>query len=200
MGFILVAMLAMSSAHAQENYCLNETIAQARAKIKEHYALQNIDANLAFVHVVELSGIVSNGSAQPEAYQREPVEYTTYTILGTLIMKGKLGTLIMKGKGQFRDYGFYVRVATQSCAVLKVALLITGQSPFLSGTLNGPAVSLGGGLASQEMTLSSIETPQEGSPKIGYTYVGKGEVSQRVENDVYLLRLIKRAAQLVRQY
>lgn len=55
-------------------------------------------------------------------------------------------------------------------------------------------------MVSQEFTVSKIETPQDGSPKIGYTYVGKDEVSQPVENASYFNFFQQRAERLVQRY
>lgn len=189
-GLVLGLLIMVSTGHAQEKVCINQAIAQTRAKISAHYANQNMTARLAHIQTVDLSGINSNGPAH-KGLQYESVEYTTLIILGTIVIKGK---------GQFNDYAFYVRIGTDNCEVLKVALLRSGASPFLSITSAQAAKPEGGGLVSQEITAGKIETPQDGSPKIGYTYVSKGEVSQPVENDHYLQFLQQRAEQLVERF
>ena len=149
-----------------------------------------MSANLVYVKNVDFSGITSIGPNQA-GNEIEPVDYTSYTIIGTLVIDGK---------GKFNDYAFYVRISTQDCKVLKVALLRAGESPYVGITPTESAKTNPSGLVSQEAILAKIGTPTDGSPKIGFTYVGPGEESQAVVNDQYLRSLKERAEILVERF
>lgn len=174
--FVLILFSFPSFVFAQDPICFSEASEQTQSIVNKHYEKQNINARLAGVTLIKSSAIITNGKAfKTEDPQYENVWYTEYTIVGYMRIEGI----------PFRNYGFFVRLNSETCEVLKVALVQAGETTLMrfTPTYNDSAPSRNSGLTVLEGTASKIETPENGSPKLGYTFNLNGRESIQVLTD-----------------